>query len=501
VSAPVEDPAEAGADEADDDPDGPGEGPPLARQVRKAFTWSLAGLLVGRIGTLTSGIILARVLAPEDYGVFAVAQVVLVLVVNLNDLGLEQALVRWPGGVDRAAPTARTLTLASSVAQFAVMFVLAPVLASALSAPEATGIIQLLAFSVVINGLFAIPSAMLTRRFRQDLRTTADFIGFVVTTGLTLVLALSGVGVWSLAWGRLVGNTVNGTLHAIFARPGYRFGWNRVLARQLLSQGLPLAGTTILAVAVLNTDTLVVGRVLGPAERGFYTMAFNLSSWPVSVFAVAVWRVSVPAFSRLQDDPERLRNAFLRAFGLLMAVTLPVCVMLSALALPLIRFVYGEKWSAAALALTVLAALGALRVAMQLMTDLLVAVGRGRTSFALQAIWLAALVPALAVGSHLAGIKGAAWAHVLVALLIVVPLHLRAVRPQGIGLGALARAAARPLAGAAAAAVVAVRVGRVFAPSRDLPDFTTLAAAGFCGLAVFAVIVAPMRRTALAGLR
>ena len=121
-----------------------------------------------------------------------------------------------------------------------------------------------------------------------------------------------GWGAWSLAWGRLIGNALNGVLHAVFARERYHYGLRRDVVRPLVAQGLPLAGLSVIAVAVLNVDNLVVGRVLGPIELGFYTLAFNLSSWPVSVFAVAVWRVSVPGFARLQTDPERLRSAFTR---------------------------------------------------------------------------------------------------------------------------------------------------------------------------------------------
>ena len=353
---------------------------------------------------------------------------------------------------------------------------------------------------MVVNGLFAVPSAVLTRGFRQDLRTAADFTGFVVGMVLTVGLAVAGFGVWSLAWGRLIGNGVNGVLHAVFAKDRYRYGFDRQLARELLSEGLPIAGLTILAVSVLNVDTLIAGRVLGPVLLGFYVLAFNLSSWPVNVFAVAVWRVSVPAFARMQDDFARLTDAFTRSFGLLMAVTLPVCIMLSALALPLIRFVYGTKWSDAAPVLTVLAALGALRVALQLMTDVLVAIGRSRRAFVLQGVWLVTLIPALVVGAHLGGITGVAWGHVLVALLVVAPLHLQAIAPIGIRLRGLVKASARPVAASGAAAVAAL-AALAWASTLSHSDFVMLVIAGTAGLAAFAVIMAPMRRSALAALR
>jgi Membrane protein involved in the export of O-antigen and teichoic acid len=461
----------------------------LGRLVRRGLSWSLIGVMVGKLTTLVTGIILARLLAPKDFGVFAVALVALVIIVNLNDLGLEQCLVRWPGSIAEVAPTAKTIILASSVVQFAVLYAVAPYFTQAMHAPEATGIVRLLSFGVVINGAFAVPSAVLSRTFRQDLRTAADFTGFIVGLGITVTLAVLGWGAWSLAWGRLIGNALNGVLHAVFARERYHYGLRRDVVRPLVGQGLPLAGLSVIAVAVLNVDNLVVGRVLGPIELGFYTLAFNLSSWPVSVFAVAVWRVSVPGFARLQTDPERLRSAFTRSFGLLMAATLPVCLVLSALAHPLVRFVYGEKWVPAATALSVLAALGALRIGLQLMTDVLVAVGRGRRAFLLQVVWLAALVPSLTVGARLDGLRGVAIGHVVVAAGLMLPLHLSALHPLGISGSALARAAARPLISTAVAGAVAFALATLGYRS----DFMQLLIVGLATMLVFLIGVAPMR--------
>jgi PST family polysaccharide transporter len=465
------------------------QSPPLRDSVRRAVSWNLAGVVVGRGGTLVSGLVLARLLAPEDYGVFAVALVALLFVANLNDLGVEQVLVRWPGPVTGVAPTARTVILGSSALQFALLFLAAPSLAGALGAPEAAGVIRLLAASIVVGGAFAVHSALLTRDLRLGRRTTADVIGLVAGLGLTLGLAVSGAGVWSLAWGRVAGNTLTGVLHACLSGHRVPFRFEREVARRLTAQGLPLAGATIVTVAVLNTDTLVVGRVLGPVELGFYTMAFNLSSWPVSVFGVAAWRVAVAAFARLQADPERLRAAFLRALGMLLGVALPVCVLLAALAEPLIRFLYGARWLPAAGALTLLAGLGALRVALQLADDALVAVGRGATVLVLQLTWLAAVVPALALGASVGGIAGAALAHVLVALFVAVPLHLFALRPLGIGGFGIVRAVGRVAIGAAAA----LAVGRVAGSLLGGTDLVVLAVSSFATLGVYAVFAAPLR--------
>jgi O-antigen/teichoic acid export membrane protein len=471
-------------------PDGqPGDEPgDLGRKVRRSLSWSFAGTLFSRLTNLLSGIILARVLVPEDYGVFAVATVALALLVNINDLGMEQALVRWPGDIARIASTGVTLIFGFSAVLFVVFFAAAGPFSSALGAPEATGIVRLLAVCILINGAFAVPSAMLTRHFRHDLRTYADLSGFIVTTGLTLLLALLGFGPWSLAWGRLVGNTVNSGLHFILTPVRYRPGWDRDAARQLLSGGLPLAGATVLAVAMVNVDNVIVGRSLGPTVLGLYVLAFSLSSWPVNLLSVPVQKVSIPAFARLQHDLPRLRRAFTTSLGLLMALAVPVCGLLAILALPAIRFLYGEKWAGAATALSFLAALGLARVALQLCFDLLVAVGHGRMTMVLQGVWLALLIPALIIGAEVGGIRGVGIAHMTVAVGVMVPAFLAALGRLGIRTRDLARALVRPAAGAVVLCVVPIVALRTLQP-----DILILAVGGIGGVLCYLPVVAALR--------
>jgi PST family polysaccharide transporter len=468
---------------------------PLSKLVRRGLGWSFASTMLSRLGQLASGIILARLLVPADYGLFAVATVALVLLANLNDMGIEQVLVRWPGELARVAPTAMTVIFGFSCALFGAFALAAPAFAAAFHAPGAANLVRVLAFGVVINGMFAVPSATLTRSFRQDRRTYADLAGFIITTGLTLALALLGFGVWSLVWGRLIGNAVNSLLHLVFAPVRYRPGFDPKVARELLVGGLPLAGATLLAVAMVNVDNVIVGRALGPAVLGLYVLAFNLSSWPVSLLSIPVARVSVPAFARLQDDPLRLRRAFAGSLGLLMAAAVPICVLLSVLALPTIRVVYGTKWSGAASALAFLAVLGLARVVLQLCFDLLIAVGHGRRTMALQALWLAVLVPALAVGAHLGGIAGVGVAHMLVAVGVMVPAFLAALGRLGFRPLELARSIWAPVVGAAGLVIAPLLAVRLLHP-----DLLVLAAGGIGGLALYLPVLA-LKRHELRALR
>ena len=100
-------------------------------------------------------------------------------------------------------------------------------------------------------------------------------------------------------------------------------------ARQLLQFGLPLAGAGLLTLGVVNVDSAIVGATLGPAFLGLYQLAFNISSWPVSSISQAVERISFAGFSRVADSVKALTSAFTRSIGLLMAITVPACVLLA----------------------------------------------------------------------------------------------------------------------------------------------------------------------------
>ena len=464
----------------------------LGSAVRGALGWSFLNTFVGRVGASLVGIVLARILVPEDYGTYAVALVTLNALLSLNELGVSLAIVRWPGDVGRIAPTVITLAVGFSVVLYALCYASAPVVSQALGDPEAAGVIRLLCVGVLIDAMTAVPAGLMTREFMQRRRLIIDTTAFVVVATVSIGLAVNGAGAWSLAWGSLAGSIVTGVLILVWAPHRYRPGFNRDVARELLAFGLPLAGASLLVFAMLNVDYMVIGSVLGPVSLGLYLLAFNLSSWPVNMFSSPVRRVALPAFSRLVDDPPRVARAFTTAWILLLAATLPAVVMLVVFAQPLIGFIYGENWLPAAQALPFLALLAGVRILGELGYDFLVAQGRSRAAMWVQALWLATLVPALIAGAHLDGIRGVAVGQAAVALLVVVPAIIVVVRRGGVPTRELVAGSRRPLVGSVLAAIGAL-VALVAVQGR----FLELLIGGCLVLVIFGAVVYPMRGLAL----
>ncbi|MGY1831486.1 lipopolysaccharide biosynthesis protein [Geodermatophilus sp. SYSU D01180] len=467
----------------------------LLSRAGRALGWSVASTAIGKLSTLAIGVVLARILGPEEFGTFAVALVALLAVLSFNELGVSLAIVRWPGDPREIAPTIATLSVASSAVVYAGCWMAAPAFSTVMGQPEATPVVRLLCVCVLVNGLVAVPAALLQRGFRQDRKLAADQVTTWGGALVSLGCAVAGMGAMSLAVGQLTGSVAGAVLLAAFAPSGLRFGFDRARVRALLGFGLPLAGSSIVVFAVTNVDRLVVGAVLGPVPLGFYVLAVNLSNWPVSVFSQPVRAVAPAALARLHHDPAAMRSVFLTSAGLLAAVTFPVCALLGGAAEPLVRLLYGTVWTPAAEVLPWLAALAALRILFELHYDFLVVLARTRVVLVAQVLWLAMLVPATMLGARAAGAEGAAAAQVLVAALIVLPAYLTAVRREDVRPRALLSRVGPATGVAAVLFAAAWQIGRVV--GAELP---ALAAAGLLTAAV-GVLLLYRSRAGLAILR
>ena len=462
----------------------------LGSKVAAGTRWSMLNTAVVRVCNFLVGVLLARtVFGPSAWGLYAVSQIVLAVLLSANELGVSAAIIRWDGNIRSFARTVFTLSVVSSTVVYAALFATAPAIARLLGSPDATGMLRLLCICVIIDGFTTVPIALLSREFAQGKRMLVDIVNFVVSTGITIWLAFTGHGVISFAWGSVIGG-IAALITATAAAPYFVLpGWNTRDARQLLQYGLPLAGAGLLTLGVANVDSAIVGATLGQAMLGLYQLAFNISSWPVSSISQAVQRVSFAGFSRVADSKEALASAFTRSISLLMALTVPACVLLATLARPLIHTIYGLRWVPAAHALSFLAILGLMRVAYVLMDDCIVASGRRNALMGVLALWLAVLVPVLLLGARLRGITGVSIGHVAVAGLIVGPAFLLALSRAGITVRSIARACLRPFLGGALMAVVSLAVIHYLGEG-----LTGLVTAIVAALAVYAPVVYPMRK-------
>ncbi len=422
--------------------------------MRRGALWVVASNVLLRLGNVLITAVVAHILSPHDFGVFAVALTVFAIVSSLGELGVSACLMRADLDIDKLAPTVATVSVTSCTILAVAMAAFARPVATALGSAAAAGPVRVMSLAVFLLGIFAVPNAQLMRDFKQGKIFLANAIGFVPSTVLLIMLAESGRGALAFAWSMVVRQFVVGCMLIAVAPRHYRPGLARSALSVIFRFGIPLAGANFVNYILLNVDYALVGHLLGASALGVYMLAFTVASWPYSVLGGVINSVSMPAFSRVKDDPDLLKSAMAVSVSGVSLIAMPMCAMAIALARPIILTVYGAKWAAASNVLVILSFYGAVFIICLLFANMLTALGRTKFLLGLQLIWIGTLVPAMVLGVHKDGIVGAAYAHVAIIIPIVLPSYLLALkRVTGVRVTALGKAALPAVLASAAAAL------------------------------------------------
>jgi lipopolysaccharide exporter len=428
----------------------------LSARVRKGVLWNILTTLLLRVANISITAVVAHILAPRDFGVFAVALTAYTIIGSLSELGLASCLIRADLDIDAIAPTMVTVSLVMSAIAGEVMALFAEPIAAALGSANGAGSVRVMALAVLVTGLFAVPSAQLTRDFKQYKLFWANVISLVSSTAVLLILAKSGSGAIAFAWSRVIAQLTMGCVMVLCVPKNYRPGISRSALSILFRFGLPLAGANFVNYILLNVDYAFVGHLIGPVALGVYVLAFNVASWPAGLLGGVINNVSMPAFSRVKHDPDLLKNAMGSALRAVSLILMPMSSMMVVLAGPLVLTLYGPKWAASAKVLSILSLYGAISIICVLFANMLTSLGKAKLVLIVQLVWLGALVPAMALGVHWNGIVGAAIAHIAVIGPLVLPSYLFALkRTTGVRFSMLGKAILPSLLAASAAALAA----------------------------------------------
>ena len=388
----------------------------LIGRAARGFLWALLAAGAGRVLSVAALAVVARILAPEEYGLFAFALVYITYLNTLGDFGVGTALVYWKERVGDAAQITFLVNLATGITWCVLTLVLAPVVADFFGSPSGTPVLRALAAIFIIRSLGNTHDALCRKELRFRARLVPE-LGLAATkAGITVTLAVAGVGVWSLVWGQLAGEAVWTTAlwRAVPWRPQVR--WPLEIFRPMLRYSREIVAVNVVAAVVHHADLVVVGRMLGVEALGFYQLAYKI---PEIAVILVLWQVNTvlfPAFSKV-EDPSRLASAYVETIRYVALLALPAAAGLFMLAEPILLNVFGEQWGPSVPILRSLAVYVAFRALGSPAGDFMKAVGRPGILAALGVVRGLVLVPALvfaaglgaaAVGATMAGVAALA---------------------------------------------------------------------------------------------
>lgn len=460
------------------------ESPGLARRAVGGVIWQALSFSLGKLFTLISTIILARLLVPEDFGIVALALVFITYAQVLTDLGVAQALVYLPED-DRQNDAALTLSLLWSSILVVAAMIAAPAVAEFYGRPDVVPIFRVLALSLVLGATAEVPDALLRKRLRFRQRLIANLMQAFGKGGVSIALAVAGFGAWAIVAGHVTGFGIWSVASwaMVGKRPGLRF-WrlSRENLRPLLAFGIPVTGNALLLALVFNTDYLIVGRVLGTEALGYYTVAFRIPELVVTQALWVVAAVSFPLYSLVREDPERLRRGYVTSVRLQSVWGAAVGTALALTAPMLVPVVFGAKWLPSVAPLQAMGVYAAFRALGTGTTELCNGIGRPGLSAWLTVVHLVVLVPVLLFATEY-GIEGVAWGHVMVAVAMAIFMQGVAIRLIGMPLGRFL-AAMRPVLTVGVGMALGAGAVRLWMPGSDVVRLISALVGGGAGVLV-----------------
>ncbi len=352
-------------------------------------------------------LVLARLLTPDDFGLVAIANVVVSMLKTYGNIGLSQALIFRKDNSSASSSTAFYLILVSKALLFAAALILAPWIANFFGDQRIIPIIRVLGIIIVVSAFSEIPTALLTKELLFRKRFMAEIVALICYSALAISMALSQWGVWSLVIAGTVQEIVLVPLiwWASGWRPALKFDWH--VAREILDYGKDIVSASFLTYVSLNIDNIFVGKLLGARPLGLYTFAFSLGTLPVTFVTRLTNQVTFPVYVQLNEQTERIKNAYLKAMNIVTLFAFPANLGLLATAPLLIPFLYGEKWTDSIVALQILTFYGIGRAVGTVPVTILRSIGKQDVIPKLLFVYLIADIILLWPAIHFGGIVGA----------------------------------------------------------------------------------------------
>lgn len=332
----------------------------LKDKTVKGVAWSGIDNVAQYAVTFVVGIILARLLTPDDYGLIGIIAIFTTICTALIDGGVSSALIRKKNATADDYNTIFFLNLGMSILLYVVIFFCAPLIARFFGREELVLLTRVSTVGMIIGAFSSIQQTRLVKLIDFKTQTQITIISAVVSGIVGMVMAIMGCGVWSLVVQSLTNQTLRTILLWVFNKwaPQLRFSYKSF--KELFDFGWKLMLSQLLNDIWMELYQVVVGKFYSPATLGQYTRAKGFSQLLSKNLTSVVQRVTYPVLSDIQDDNERLINAYRRIIKTTMFITAISMFALGAISEPLLYCLIGPQWREASVYLPFLCVVGSM---------------------------------------------------------------------------------------------------------------------------------------------
>lgn len=289
-------------------------------------------------------IILARLLTPKDYGIIGILAVFIAIANTFIDCGFTKALIQNQQRTEKDFSTAFYFNLAISLFCYAVLFFAAPYIASFYNLPILKPVTRILSLTLPISAISAVNRTKL--QIKLDFKTQAKItLASYIQAGIIgVILAYNGFGAWALVVQMISSSLLNSLLLFAFVRWIPKETFSVESFKRMYNFGIKLLGSSLIDTFYYNMYPLIIGKFFSPADLGFFAKGKSLANLPNTIVTGILDKVTLPIFSKLQNDLVKLSNVYRRYLKFMSSVYAPIVLGLCAVAKPLVLILLGEKW-------------------------------------------------------------------------------------------------------------------------------------------------------------
>ena len=277
----------------------------LSKKVVRGGMWVFALRFTSRGLGFVRTIILARLLAPEDFGLLGIAMLAIATLESFSQTGFQAALIQKKENVDSYLDTAWTVSAIRGIVLFLILFLFAPVVAKFFNSPQATLVIKVIAVSMLLSGFRNIGIIFFQKDLEFNKQFTYEFSAALTDVAISISLAFILRNVWALVWGGLAGHFIRFIMSYILRPYRPHVSFKKSEFKELFGFGKWVLGSSILGFLIIQGDDIFVGKMLGVTALGLYQMAYLISNLPATEITHVISQVTFPAYSRLQYNLQR----------------------------------------------------------------------------------------------------------------------------------------------------------------------------------------------------
>ncbi|MEI7473349.1 MAG: lipopolysaccharide biosynthesis protein [bacterium] len=386
-------------------------------KTRQSLKWSLILQFAQKVVMFVSAIVLARILTPQDFGLVTMSITIDFVIQMASSMGVNSAVVHFQDNFKERLNASYWLIISSTVLFVGIQFIFAPVAASFYKAPLLADIIRVSAVALLINCSVSTHRSILIKNMDFKKLSILDATVNLGRTILSIILALMGFGVWSFIYPKIVGAIVNAislwnmTRWVPSLNPCFKY-W-----KDMFSYGKDVLLSNILDYCLNNSGYVLIGNYMGSVALGVYSFAQDKSMMVVNNIAFPVNMVTFPAFSKLQNEPEKLKSAFLNSLKLISIISFPYAIGQMVAGGEYISVIFGAKWHSSVLLFQIILCYAMLKSVTQTIGPILLGIGKSDVLVKLTLTYTPIYVASLFIGYKLANLTGVAIASSIVGVI------------------------------------------------------------------------------------